>query len=274
MDDLKRKKAVGSGNMSTPATTSSNASSSGYGYAPMFEALGILGSGASSGDDMANAVSANSGTAGTPNRYTSPTDTTGMTNAEIRAAAERAATANPFSVVGVDLGAAGIGMGVSNLIGGAIGGPVGLLLGALGSWGAKKLYNEELRNQQTENFFKIISQTDIDADMEGRAGSGIAPINEDDPHNVWIKNNVVITGADREAEEAASNNSSSTSGSSNPAGSSTVTPGSWNNYYGTTQNSSSSSTSTPGSWNNYAGTTGESSTSYSTPGSWGSSGTW
>ena len=139
-----------------------------------------------------------------PNDYTDPTDMTGKSNTEIRAAAEVAAKANPFSIGGVDLGASGIGMGVSSLLSGAIGGPVGLLLGALGSWGAKKVYSEELRNQQQENFFKIIGQIDI-TDPAGKTGTGIAPIVDAatstgakaDPTDTWITNymNGITSGA-------------------------------------------------------------------------------
>jgi len=203
-DESKKKGGIGSGNMSTPATTGSNASSSGYGYSPMYEALGMLsGNADTSASTMASAALGNAGQPA-PNDYTDPTDMTGKSNTEIRAAAEVAAKANPFSIGGVDLGASGIGMGVSSLLSGAIGGPVGLLLGALGSWGAKKVYSEELRNQQQENFFKIIGQIDI-TDPAGKTGTGIAPIVDAatstgakaDPTDTWITNymNGITSGA-------------------------------------------------------------------------------
>lgn len=220
MAELQRKKSIGSGNMSTPATTSSNASSSGYGYAPLYEALGL----GSAPDPMFEAmVSTSSGSSGQPtaNSYRSPTDTTGMTNAEIRAAAEAAAVANPFSIGGVDIGSQALGFGVSNLLSGAIGGIPGLLLGAVASRLARRAYEGEIRNQQTENFFNIIAQIDTSADLEGRAGSGRTEIDTTDPHNQWIANNVVITQEASQSDSSTSHNGDGTGqyGYNNPASS-------------------------------------------------------
>ena len=78
MEGLSRKKgSVGSGNMSTPATTSNNASSSGYGFAPLYEALGLINNGSAVSDDMLTAALSGSGIA-VPNNYTDPYSDTAL----------------------------------------------------------------------------------------------------------------------------------------------------------------------------------------------------
>ena len=256
MDDLKRKKAVGSGNMSTPATTSSNASSSGYGYAPMFEALGLYSSGDAITDDMLSAALAGSSSVGL-NNYTDPYSDEALGNLTKK---EQLATLDdlyhPTTVLGVDVEKTAVGSGLSFLTNTLVPGGLGIP-GLVASYVAKKIIEDTRTSNQlkVESYLKGTSQSYGDEmDDLGGAGSDEYPdavtevvkeayagpkVAEDasDPTNSWINDNIT----------------SNSSGSSNPAGSSTVTPGSWNNY---------------------SGTTSESSTSYSTPGSWGSSGTW
>lgn len=171
MAELTRKKAgMGSGNMSTPATTSSNASSSGYGYAPMFEAMAQALGYSDSAAAMAAAAADTSGS-GTPATTVTGTDPLSLDAMDAMSAdaleAQANSIMNPTTVMGVDVEKAGLGAGVSLLTNLLAPTPFGIL-GLAASTLAKKALETS----------RLSYQDQMIPELQARWGQAMRPVDE------------------------------------------------------------------------------------------------
>ena len=176
-EDTRKKSGVGSGNMSTPATTSANASSSGYGYSPLYESIAQLSGFTDSIAMMEAAAGGSSGAATGDNSYnpdgTKYTDQqlAAMTPAERKAAVD---SYNPTMVAGVDVEKTLAGIAASTVANAAI--PFGFgLPGLAASFLAKQLIqgNRDTNQLSLESYMKGVTPSAAE-----ETERGVTPVTE------------------------------------------------------------------------------------------------
>jgi len=208
-EDIKKKTGgIGSGNMSTPATTSSNASGAGYGYAPLYESLAQMSNFSNSADMFAaaNADASGGGTTAT-NTTNSPLKYTDEELAKMTVAEQQAAAASfdPTTLLGIDVEKSALGTGASILANALL--PAGMgIPGLIASYIAKQqLQNSRDVNQNSIEGYLKGNNPSFGATLEdgitpvvevaAKAYSGpkvaedSAPV-DNDPLGTWIAQNI------------------------------------------------------------------------------------
>jgi len=263
-ENLRKRGGMGSGNMSTPSTTVSNASSSGYGYSALYEALAQMAGYSDSATAMAAAaVATDTSSGGTvePSTYTDPYSDAALANLSLAEQQALLQSLEPTKLLGVNLEEAGIGTAVSTLTNLLAPTPFGIL-GMAAAKLAKSAYAESQFQKQLQVSSYLKGTNPSAGDTPDDPTGGITAVTEEatkaiprtpytgpkvedtpeptetpsSPLDTWLRENVPI-GSNR------SNSDYTPSEGPNTGVGSGFNSANWGNYGGNSNSDSDSSTS-------------------------------